>query len=253
METGKRQWRELLFPTTGFVIMLALLSGLSIWQWQRGEEKSARWQEFAAASEKPALRIKAGNSDSLRNLPDYHRVALRGSYIDDHQVLLDNRPEQGRPGWHVLTPFRHDETGIVVLVDRGWLPKVQGELPDIGITTEQRVISGKLGNLPRPGLELEGGEASGGWPRIMQFPEVRDVATALRSAGIDGVVADRVIWLDETAGEGFVRDWKPAGMPPERHHAYSFQWLALALTLLVIYILLLRRWLRRTTGQSEQE
>jgi surfeit locus 1 family protein len=33
-----------------------------------------------------------------------------------------------------------------------------------------------------------------------------------------------------------VRDWRPAVMRPEQHLAYAFQWFALAITVLVIFV-----------------
>ncbi len=39
-----------------------------------------------------------------------------------------------------------------------------------------------------------------------------------------------------TEPDGYVRTWSPPGFPPMRHIGYAVQWFALALALLVIYL-----------------
>ena len=47
--------------------------------------------------------------------------------------------------------------------------------------------------------------------------------------------ADLVL-LDPGEPDGYVRNWSAPGFPPMRHIGYAVQWFALALTLLVIYV-----------------
>lgn len=247
MNVGKRNWRDLAIPATVFLLLFPLLLSLAAWQWQRGAEKQSRWDEFAAGSRE--VRTLSGNAsrEDFATLPLYQRIEVHGNYLPAYQVLLDNRPEQGQPGWHVLTPLQVANTGIILLVDRGWLPKVTGTLPDIEVNDEVRIVSGRLAELPQPGLSLDVQQASDEWPKVMQFPTVEDVAQQLQDAGIDMPVAERILWLEPDADGGFTRHWQPAGLPPERHFAYAFQWFALALTLLVIAAVLFLRWIKTAT------
>lgn len=250
MKTGKRQWRELAVPVLVFMLFLPLLLGLSFWQYERGEEKSAHWQEFEQSGG-AAVALDGNDIISQVNaLPRYQRVSVQGEYLPQYQVLLDNLPEQGRPGWHVLTPFRIAGSDAIILVDRGWLPKQAGEIPKLAVSAKMRRIEGRLADLPRPGLELETAEPPKGWPKPMQFPDVAAVAKELRKAGITARVVPRILWLDASAADGFKREWQPAGLTPARHYAYSFQWLALALTLVIIFVVLLRRWWRKPVSDS---
>jgi surfeit locus 1 family protein len=41
--------------------------------------------------------------------------------------------------------------------------------------------------------------------------------------------------LDPQLPDGFVREWAPPGMPPDRHFSYAIQWWGFAVVLLVIY------------------
>jgi cytochrome oxidase assembly protein ShyY1 len=51
----------------------------------------------------------------------WHPVELTGEYLPEDQVLVRNRPQDGRVGYDVLVPFRTD-AGQVVVLDRGWIP-----------------------------------------------------------------------------------------------------------------------------------
>jgi cytochrome oxidase assembly protein ShyY1 len=47
--------------------------------------------------------------------------------------------------------------------------------------------------------------------------------------------------LDPQDPDGYARDWRPGGMTPERHFGYAVQWFGLALTVIVVYVVLLVR------------
>ncbi len=51
----------------------------------------------------------------------WHPVTLTGEYLAEEQVLVRNRPQDGRVGYEVLVPFRTQD-GDVVVLDRGWIP-----------------------------------------------------------------------------------------------------------------------------------
>ncbi len=44
--------------------------------------------------------------------------------------------------------------------------------------------------------------------------------------------------LDEGQPDGFVRDWRPPGMTPEKHVGYAIQWFGLATTVAVTWLVL---------------
>jgi surfeit locus 1 family protein len=253
MNVGKRNWRDLAIPGTVFLLLFPLLLSLAAWQWQRGADKQSRWDEFAAGSREVLALSGSASREHFATLPLYQRIEVHGEYLPAYQVLLDNRPEQGQPGWHVLTPLHVENTGVILLVDRGWLPKVTGTLPGIDITDDVRIVRGRLAELPQPGLSLDVQQAGEGWPKVMQFPTVEDVALQLQDAGVDRPVAGRILWLEPDAKDGFTRHWQPAGLSPERHFAYAFQWFALALTLLVIAVVLFVRWIKTATLPDRED
>jgi surfeit locus 1 family protein len=55
------------------------------------------------------------------------------------------------------------------------------------------------------------------------------------SAALDRSLEARIVLLDPTAADGYVRDWQPPGVPPARHWAYAIQWWLFAATLVVLW------------------
>ena len=145
-------------------------------------------------------------------------------------LFRSNMTHDGRVGYRVLTPLR-TSLGLV-LVDRGWIaaPARREELPDLPVTAEVRVVTGRIDDLPRAGIELKTSDGVG-WPRRLSYPDL----SALRRI-YAAPVAPSIILLDAAAPDGFLRDWRPGGLPPERHFGYAVQWYGLSLALLVLFL-----------------
>lgn len=245
--TRKRKWQFSFWPVLAFVCVLPMLLALGAWQVSRGLEKQQVYADFAA----PGSRVEAIDAtgfdlEKLNALPAYAVASWQGEYLDEQTFLLDNMSYQGRPGHHVLTPFKPDGANYLVIVDRGWRPgitsrKEANEVPPANATH----VNGKLATFPQPGLTLEGKPvADGPWPRVVQFPRAGELAMQLQQP-----VAHRRVLLDENAAGGFVRDWQAPGIPPARHFAYAFQWFGLAAALIVIFVIMARP--RRAEDDSE--
>jgi surfeit locus 1 family protein len=55
-------------------------------------------------------------------------------------------------------------------------------------------------------------------------------------------VADTVILMNESESDGYLRAWRPQLLSPDKHLGYAAQWFAIALALIVIYVVVnLRR------------
>ena len=59
-------------------------------------------------------------------------------------------------------------------------------------------------------------------------------------------------WLDPEADDGYVRQWKPAVMGPNRHLGYAIQWFAFAATAFLIYLVLTLRKPNPNDGQNDR-
>jgi surfeit locus 1 family protein len=213
------------FATLLTVVAVFAFASLGLWQLSRAAEKRAVAEDFS--SNGSALALPADS----RGLPRYQRVSARGRYDPDRQFLIDNRIHEGRAGVMVLTPFAL-ENGGRVLVNRGWLPfgATREELPDIAVDAGVRNIVGRLDELPRPGILLSSPPAAT-WPRLVNYPTMDELATALGQP-----LHSRVILLDAGVPDGYVRAWKLPGATPDRNLGYAIQWFAFAATAVAIWL-----------------
>ena len=229
---GSRRFAPTLFATLLALAGIVIGIQLGMWQLTRADEKRELMAHFAAG-QATTQTLSAANVDRL---PRYQTITAQGRYDSRHQVLLDNMPSaHGLPGFRVLTPFQL-ESGQWVLVDRGWVPMgaTRNDLPAIEVGEEPRTITGRLDDLPSPGLRLGQGAQGTSWPRVLNFPQHANLEQALQRG-----LAARIVLLDPAEPEGFERVWAfKAGFGPERHIGYAVQWFALAATALIIYLLL---------------
>jgi surfeit locus 1 family protein len=208
--------------------LAAAFALLGHWQLRRADEALAEAAELARRAVAPELESIAA-LDAPADLR-YRRVALRGHYLPETQVLIDNMTHAGTVGYHVLTPFAATN-GTIAVVNRGFVaaPPSRNDLPDVAVSTEERTVRGRLDTLPKPALRLEAEETSvAGAARVMSFPERADLERVFGRP-----VAAYQILLDAAEPEGFVRAWEPDGVRAERNLAYAGQWLALSAATLV--------------------
>lgn len=214
----------------------ALTVHLGLWQIGRAAQKKALDQQYAAAAQQAPVELKSGAVP----LPDLaaSAVTVRGEYLGQRQLLLDDQVQADMPGYDVWTPLRLADGGLVI-VNRGWVPHGPDRhtLPALPVPAGPVSVHGLWRSLPRPGIRLGAGCTPGQtlpeWPRIVLYPTAAD----LRCFYGEPVMAGEVL-LAADAPDGFLRDWRlgTQGFPPARHYAYAAQWFAFALTLLVLFI-----------------
>lgn len=231
-----RRWLGPWWAVVLAVAGVAIGTTAGLWQVGRAAEKRDLEARFAAGGTAGALQqlVASEAAPQFR----YRTVRLTGRYDPDHQLLLDNISYGRQPGYQVLTPFA--TAGGTVLVNRGWVP-ANGDrriLPDITVGGGIREILGRIEWLPRPGIELDAAAPpqDAPWPRRLLFP-----TSAQAGAQLGVSLRDYQLLLDAGAPDGYVRDWRPGGMGADRHVAYAVQWFGLALTVVVIYIVLVAR------------
>ena len=228
LTVGRRTFAPSLAATLPMLLLLALLLWLGTWQLDRAGQSRSQLAAYAR-SDVAAEPLPPAS----RTLPRYAHVRLAGRYLPERQFLLDNMTHGGVAGFRVLTPFATDG-GETVLVDRGWVPPGpnRATLPDVAVGGGSSELTGRVDALPRPGIELGAAPGDGPWPRVVGFPKLPELAAALGRT-----LYPQVVLLDAGAPDGYLRDWRPGGLPPERHVGYAVQWFALALTLVVGYVI----------------
>ncbi|MBA2390385.1 MAG: SURF1 family protein [Geodermatophilaceae bacterium] len=97
--------------------------GLGRWQLDRLESRQER--NAAVASAQSAEPVPATSLLSTDQPADpstqWRRVSATGRYDIDREILLRGQLDNGRAGFHVLTPLVTDD-GTALFVNRGWIP-----------------------------------------------------------------------------------------------------------------------------------
>ena len=234
---GEELLKRLIPPLVG-IVLIALFVRLGFWQLDRAQQKI----DMQRAFEKPARFALV--SENLR--PEtFQAIEVRGRYLSDRQVVIENAILDGALGYYVITPLEYSSYEPLLLVNRGWIRKdgTRDGLPDIVPDDPAGSVRGKAGNLPRVGIRP--GEAFADqsiWPRIGVWPTLDEVAAEL---GRD--VLPYVLLLDPDQDDGYSRRWKPAQNGPSTHYGYAFQWFSMAIALLAIMAWNLRKRRRRDT------
>ena len=106
-------------PTLVALVLVVVTISLGNWQMRRADEKRAlQAQHDAAERDEPVDLTAAGsNVDSLVG----RRVRVRGRFVSEFDVYVDNRTHRGVAGFHVLTPLRIAGSESHLLILRGWI------------------------------------------------------------------------------------------------------------------------------------
>jgi len=212
---------------------LGLLSGLSLWQYERGLEKQEIALLTAQAGEVQLSKAPLDWNDYV-----YHQSILEGQWLDPRSFILENRVHKQRVGFEVLTPFKLSGDGSWVLVNRGWVATAEEAVKqlDPGPVRLQGVLY-----LPEKGVVL--GETilpdvmdSELWPKKALYIDLQVFSEALGEE-----LAPAMLVLDQNDSSAFVRIWKAAVMPAAKHFGYAVQWLGLAITFLIYGVIWFRR------------
>jgi surfeit locus 1 family protein len=214
---------------------VALFGALGHWQLDKGLRKQAM---AAALQDRAAEPEIVSFAHAAPQDLDVRRAQARGTYLSGQQLLLDGQSHQGRPGYRVWTPLLLDGAAAAVLVDRGWIARdrsgFDGSAP-AGVVA----VTGAWRSLPQPGLRLAGTvncPEQKHFPAVVLYPTPDDLECLLGRPVVGGLLL-----LDADAPAGFVREWHDFGFPPARHFGYAVQWLALAVTAVVVFVVVNRR------------
>lgn len=224
------QYKPKLWPTLAAIIVIVIMALLGNWQVSRAQEKEERQERLDQLSQQPAVTVPT----VLVELEDlkYRKVEARGTYITAHTIYLDNKIYKGMAGYHIVTPLKLDESAVHVLVNRGWIAagRDRGKLPEIISPSEVVTVSGIAISPPQKTLELSKDTVSGQvWENLLleRYKEATGLA-------LQPIVIQQ---LDEIK-DGLVRKWDRPDSGSARNWGYAFQWYAMALTILIIYLVL---------------
>jgi surfeit locus 1 family protein len=221
-----------LWPTLFSVPAVLVLIGLGVWQIERLQWKEGliaqRDRMVAEVPIPPPQTLEEAHTNEFRHVVD------DGVLLNDKEIFLAAASDSGRSGYQVLTPLR-EPGGRIIFVNRGFIPL---ELKDptkrsAGQPTGTVRIAGLLRIAPakKPSFFLPDNR-----PDLNLWFWV-DLPAIAKTAGIDDA-APFYIDADKTPNPG---GWPQGGITrlelPNDHLQYAITWFALAIALIVIYVL----------------
>lgn len=230
--------RSLLWPSVFWLALLLILVGLGTWQVQRLHWKEGLIAQRQAAVAGPPIALPetlAAASDL-----EFHHVKLEGEFLNRGELYVHAISRDGKPGYHVVTPFRlHD--GDIVLVDRGFVPEDNRD-------PQTRAAGELTGPVTVTGLlRLAGADRSWFTPANEPGRNLWFSMALPAMAAADRL--DRVLplYVDADATPA------PGGLPqggqtdtnlPNDHLQYALTWYGLACLCVLYYLLFVRGWVK---------
>jgi surfeit locus 1 family protein len=216
-----------------FFSMLGL--ALGFWQLDRAAQKEALQASIQAQAGKAPLDnaqvlALAAQGRMQESGVLYHPARLKGVWLPDQTVYLDNRQMNARPGFYVLTPFKLKATGAVVMVQRGWVGRDftdRTRLPQVQSPDGTVRVNGLMA-LPPSKLYALGEEGQG---------VIRQNLDLQKFSSETGLPLLEISLVQQgPASDGLLREWPQAATGVEKHYGYAFQWFGLALLIALLYV-----------------
>ena len=212
--------------TVFFIFFATTFFLLGLWQVERGHEKSNIIEQFNNNSIKTPKLFSEESSK-------WDRVKVKGTWNGSKQVLIDNVINSGIAGYKVLTPLQINETGIFILVDRGWISqgKSRDALPKIDIKDEYVEVSGILED-PELGFVLSEYLVTDNWPKVSQTKNLDVLRKEFE------VQLSRYILVADPTLKSSLAYMKiiPSNMTAEKHFGYAIQWFTMFVALCLMYL-----------------
>jgi surfeit locus 1 family protein len=223
------------------VVLLATIAGIAVtlslarWQLDRAAQKEA----LEAALEQRAVLAPLSLNGLLKaeqaapDLP-YRRGIVRGTWMPERTIFLDNRPMDGRPGFYVLTPLKLSGQGSAIVVQRGWVARDFRErthLPEVPTPEGEVTLRGLIAPPPGKLYQFSGADSGPIRQNLDLVSFEREIGTPLWPVSF--LQADP---SDGGHADGLLRHWAKPGVDVHKHYGYAFQWSALAALIAGLYV-----------------
>ncbi|WP_438359400.1 SURF1 family cytochrome oxidase biogenesis protein [Corynebacterium durum] len=155
--TQRSVWKTFLKPgwvfTAAAVLIFAYFAFtvLAPWQLHKNEAKTERNHNIEAAFETDPVPLSEifTTRGKVADGKEWRRVSMTGHYLPESEVLLRLRPVNSSPAFQALTPFRLN-SGEIILVNRGFVPANQDNVPDIPAAPSEEVTIVGYARLDEP-------------------------------------------------------------------------------------------------------
>lgn len=227
-----RRFEPRLIPFVATCIGAVIFLRLGWWQWTKAEHVEEVAAAFEARHGQNPMPIGAEPIDPARvdNMP----VWVKGTYDASGQFFLDNKQEQGRPGLHVITPLRIENSSYRVLVNRGWVGwgASRNTLPSVEVPVGEVQVRG-LAHIPSHKKFFLVSEDVGS---TAQLKTRLDLARLSQDASypLHGFVIEQEA---SNANDTLIRHWPAPENKAMMHRGYALQWVLITLGLIVFFII----------------
>lgn len=216
---------------------IALTARLGVWQLSRAAQKEALQAGLVERGAMPALPQADLARDAQAAAAQWHRrTIVRGRWLAQHTVFLDNRQMDGRPGFFVVTPLEI-APGEAVVVQRGWAPRDARErtrLPEVPTPAGEVEIEAVIAPPPSQ-LYALGAESPGALRQNLDLAAyARETGLTLRPLSL--MQRDPHDSPAHKSADGLARRWPAPAADVHKHYGYAFQWFALATLFAGLYV-----------------
>ena len=220
-------------PFIAAALLVAIGIALGNWQTRRAHEKEAIEAALQAQAAAPVIELSAASADADAAALAFRTVRVKGTFVREWPLYLDNRPQERRAGLHMLMPFRIAASGKAVLVARGWIARDPVDRARLPATPT-----------PQGEIEIEGSVRSHP-ARVYQFGATAPLkpGAIVQNVSIDEFAAASglqllpfIIEQGGKADDGLVRDWPRPSHGADKHRGYAFQWYGLAAAAFIFFI-----------------
>ena len=228
------------------LVGVGLTLSLGRWQLQRAAYKESLAEQVQSRAALAPLSQDALLALGPDDLPSQaqRRTALRGVWLPQYTVALDNRQMLDKQGFFIMTPLQLDAAGTVVLVQRGWLPRnflQRDALLPFETPAGTVEVAGTIALAPARLYAFEAAEKG----TIRQNLNIANYRT---ETGLP--LRDFMLVQQGPAAEGLLRSWPAPNLGIERHYGYAFQWFSLAALIAGLYFWF--QWLRPRWRAKDQ-
>jgi surfeit locus 1 family protein len=241
-----RQWLVLLAT----LLAVLLTARLGFWQLDRARQKLDLQERIASrAALAPVPQAMLARDAAAAEGQFYRPISLRGRWLTERTVYLDNRQMNARQGFFVVTPLLL-ANGDAVLVQRGWSPRDFSDrtrLQPLATPGGEVLVPGRIAPPPSKLFALGGAESGAIRQNLDLVALAGEIGVALRPLSVQQTAAASGVDVDPDrpaalAEDGLLRQWPAPAVDVGKHHGYAFQWFALCalITGLFVWFQLLR-------------
>lgn len=211
---------------------------LGSWQLGRAAQKEALQLAIEQQTAWPPIDNNALLQATDVSQTIHRKAVLRGSWVPQLTVFLDNRQMDDKAGFFVLTPFELADQPAgkrsMVMVQRGWVARHfldRKIVPTITSPTGVVQIEGRIAPPPSKIYEFKGAENG----TIRQNIDLSEYAREVKHNLLSVTLLQADATVAEHATDGMLRHWLRPNSGVEKHYGYAAQWLALSALIAILY------------------